>query len=1015
MASFKSITTDTSAGLLSPLLRGRIDLDKYRSGLQQCENFLPTIQGPTRFREGFRHMADAPLGNVKLIPFQVGDANRYMILLSAGVLRVYNPSGGLVVTLTNVPYQDGEIDDVRYHTSIDQIIFTHGKYAPHQLNSNVVYVATSLKDSEEIFLLSSGGFHLQASSNNVADPDAWSFGASKFISHPYQESLSDGVQLQLSNEREVVRLTSTNASDFSWSSSVVSSMHTSAGERYVEYNINNQWGFARVLTTTINDQGVKAPENPTGNSCYVDPVDRVINIQDKIIKLCPIYGGTTWANYNIRRNPNGVAEGKLDVRSDTLIWQSDQIGAWVRCSSDNHFDKVCPAGPPDHTGADGLTRWVRVDKLKGLEDHPADYLVGYGQCCYAVAYRAGNTYQMLDWGSLSGTDKGFRWYGSNSDRLASRNLSSEILQNRTSTRFTANSNQQFVNFTNPSDAGNMIIGDLNSNVQFDVAESSRWLTVSENSGIRSLSGTIQLFDSLSDITELATHTVDISSNKTLFETGRDEGRFMMARLSTNWVTVRITTVHSSTSVSCSVLSIIPKEQSGDVYGMEGGGVSTEVRLGAWYTDNWPWTVASYERRQVYGGSNAQPNMVWFSNSTNSTDFRTIERDGLVLDTTGITYPLGSASSVIRWLLSSTSLLIGTEAGEWQIRPNELQSAITSKNIRITEETSVGSINPAARIGSSTFFANSSGRTFSEFIYELQQQRFITKTTTKLVVDLFLDNGIKSFVYQQSPRSIIWVLSEAGELRSLTYRQEDDYYAWATHSTPNGTFAAIGVVPKSTTNHKEDQLFVVVDRAGVRTLETLSEVFTDNETDNFKPNMAFLDSHVRYPTTGYAAQATLPVPAHLAAFATIPTVVDGVYLGSLPVLNGLVVLPEDLTCEKYAMVGVGYEGALQPMPLSFEGPNGAVYGEDIKVSEITLYVYKSVGYGVELGGVLDSVRGNDGDTQFMGQSPKLHTGFMDTHIVQSATFDMDNTPIIRQTEPYPLNLVSFKYKINVTSR
>lgn len=292
-------------------------------------------------------------------------------------------------------------------------------------------------------------------------------------------------------------------------------------------------------------------------------------------------------------------------------------------------------------------------------------------------------------------------------------------------------------------------------------------------------------------------------------------------------------------------------------------------------------------------------MVWFSNSTNSTDFRTIEQDGLVLDTTGITYPLGSSSSVIRWLLSSTSLLIGTEAGEWQIRPNELQSAITSKNIRITEETSVGSINPAARIGSSTFFANSSGRTFSEFIYELQQQRFITKTTTKLVVDLFLDNGIKSFVYQQSPRSIIWVLSEAGELRSLTYRQEDDYYAWATHSTPNGTFAAIGVVPKSTTNHKEDQLFVVVDRAGVRTLETLSEVFTDNETDNFKHNMAFLDSHVRYPTTGYAAQATLPVPAHLAAFATIPTVVDGVYLGALPVLNGLVVLPEDLTCEKYA--------------------------------------------------------------------------------------------------------------------
>lgn len=1012
MAQFKAVTTDMSAGLLSPLLRGRIDLDKYRSGLQKSENFLPTIQGPISFREGFKFLRELPAGNIQLIPFQVGDTNRYVVILSSGKLSVYDPEGSLVIELNNSPYQDTEIKDVRYHTSIDQIVFTHGNYPPYQLNSNVVYTSVTLQDSGSFTLLSSDGFSLQATSNNVEQPDAWSFGQVNFLSQPYEESLTGSYKLQLSEEKEVVRLVSTNSSDFSWSTSVINNMHTASGARYVEYNINNQWAFARVLTTTANESGVSAPSNPTGNSCYVDPVDRVLNIEDKTTKLAPIYGGTTWAKYSVRRNPNGVQAGKLDVRSDTALWQSDHVGAWVRCSANNHFDKVCPAGPDSHTGADGLTRWVRIDKLKGLEDHPTEYLVGHEQACHAVNYRSGDVYQILDWGSLTGTNKGFRWYGSISDRDSSRNLAAEVLRNSTATRFSAYSALQFVNFSNASDAGNIIVGNLSSNVQFDVIESNEWLTVHESAEVRSTTGVISLYDIVSDPDEQATHTVRVTSNKPLFELGRDTDRFLMTKLASDWVTLQISNIISDKEAICNVLSTIPTEQTGDTYGMQNGGSVTEIRLGAWYDNNYPWAVSFYERRQVYGGSNAQPNMVWFSKINDSTDFRTIESDGTVLDTTGITYPLGSSSSVIRWFLSSTTLLIGTEAGEWQIRPNELQSAVTSTNIRINEETAIGSIIPASRIGPSTFFTNSSGRIFSEFVYELQQQRFVTKTTTKLVPDLFLDSGITAFAYQQSPRSVIWLLNESGKLFSLTYRQEDDYYAWSTHTTPDGVFTDLVVLPKSSPVNKEDQLFVVVERSGVRTLEALSEVFTDDESDNFKPNLSYLDSSVRYPSVGYLAQETIPVPEHLQGHATIDTVIDGVYLGALNVVDNLVQLPDGISCNRYALIGIKYAGEIQPMPLAFEGFGGTIYGEDIRVAEIKLYLYKSMGYDITLGDNTDSVRGIGSSSDTMGESPALFTGFTDRKLHTTSVYNTSNDPIIRQLEPYPLNIVSINYKISV---
>ena len=48
--------TAFNAGELSPLLSGRSDLAKYPSGCETLENFIPTVQGPARFRPGTRYV-----------------------------------------------------------------------------------------------------------------------------------------------------------------------------------------------------------------------------------------------------------------------------------------------------------------------------------------------------------------------------------------------------------------------------------------------------------------------------------------------------------------------------------------------------------------------------------------------------------------------------------------------------------------------------------------------------------------------------------------------------------------------------------------------------------------------------------------------------------------------------------------------------------------------------------------------------------------------------------------------
>ena len=138
MARVSTIVTNFQSGELSPRLEGRIDLQKYQSGVQQLTNMLVFPQGGATRRPGTYYAGSSKSnGKVRLIPFEFSDEQAYIIELGANYMRFY-ANGGLLVSGGSAvevvtPYSVTEIFELTYTQSADVIYFAHKDHEPAKL------------------------------------------------------------------------------------------------------------------------------------------------------------------------------------------------------------------------------------------------------------------------------------------------------------------------------------------------------------------------------------------------------------------------------------------------------------------------------------------------------------------------------------------------------------------------------------------------------------------------------------------------------------------------------------------------------------------------------------------------------------------------------------------------------------------------------------------------------------------------------------------------------------------
>ncbi len=170
-----------AGGEISPSAYGRSDLEKHRTGLKTCRNFLPQARGAAQNRPGLQHLARAAYDDedkaVRLIDFQFNTEQTYVLEFGDLYMRVWT-DGGLVletsqattsitganpavVTITAHGYSDGDwvfVTDVP--SDIGDLI--NNKFfivANSTANTfNLQYLDGGLVDTSAFFPVSSGNF-----------------------------------------------------------------------------------------------------------------------------------------------------------------------------------------------------------------------------------------------------------------------------------------------------------------------------------------------------------------------------------------------------------------------------------------------------------------------------------------------------------------------------------------------------------------------------------------------------------------------------------------------------------------------------------------------------------------------------------------------------------------------------------------------------------------------------------------------------------------------------------------
>ena len=140
MAKVSPIQNSFNAGEMSPQLRGRTDLEKYKSGCATLQNFLPQIFGPAQKRPGTRFVREVKdsTKQVRLIPFEFSSTQSVALEFGHNYIR-FHADGGTVLSGGSpyevvTTYTEAQLPDLKFAQSVDVVYIVHPDHPPRKLS-----------------------------------------------------------------------------------------------------------------------------------------------------------------------------------------------------------------------------------------------------------------------------------------------------------------------------------------------------------------------------------------------------------------------------------------------------------------------------------------------------------------------------------------------------------------------------------------------------------------------------------------------------------------------------------------------------------------------------------------------------------------------------------------------------------------------------------------------------------------------------------------------------------------
>ena len=764
---------------------------------------------------------------------------------------------------------------------------------------------------------------------------------------------------------------------------------------YVEYNVAGTKFLGKVVTSTNASGGATSAnytvEDPSADnkSVYIEPVVSVLDIEDNAAQLYLLDAEeTTDATEVAALKLDGVPNNKIHLRSDTTIFNAGQVNSWIRVGDDRRNNNVVVGDVRNKV------RWVKVKEHRGTEDHPTEFFRGiYDES----DYKAGSVYRI--YGAMPTTLKMFGPDSTGAITTLRAVLSSS--GNRTYTFV-----NELKNGSNGYSSSSNLIGNLSTQKQFDVVECYN----DTDDSVKSVEEYDGTDGNLIVPAESAAITVEIIANDALLNSTEDtfltedQERHIMGIMESGNVYMKVSRTISNRQVAVTLLNEVPRNKRTLTF--ENAGNFEDVKLGAWFENNFPVTVAKFEQRRIYGGTFSNPNFVYFSRVDNEFSFQPTQSDGEVLDTDAITYALANRNAGIRWMNAAKDLVIGTSGGIYRIVPNQYQYGISPKTIRmeLTEEEPCDQ--QAETVASSIFYADQSGTRLMEYKYDQSITSSSSNDVSKLIYGLFIKDPIAQIAYQHAPQPRIWTRTVGGKLLCLSYHRQEEFYAWSEHDLGDDAHVLdISVVHKGSATNL-DRVWIIVRRnlpgytnPAIRT-ESLSEPDIAQTL-----NYPMLDSYLEYNTSS-ATPSAGDIYGKLGN-SNIALIDNGEYKG-LYTHTAASAYIGAATSGRTIILGLRYTGELQMMFPTWDAQNKPAYGADTaRIISLKAFFIKSFSFMLGIKNKFDTIKLS---TNY-GVSGGF-TGFDKERPVAGSTFGVDNVPTIKHEEPYPLTIASIITKTDL---
>lgn len=238
-------------------------------------------------------------------------------------------------------------------------------------------------------------------------------------------------------------------------------------------------------------------------------------------------------------------------------------------------------------------------------------------------------------------------------------------------------------------------------------------------------------------------------------------------------------------------------------------------------DNYhPTAVAISKERQVFAGSNLEPNTIWGSAISRYDNM--VERFTNLIATDAVKYTQSSGKmGLIKHLLDFKRLLVFTDLKEMMYKGSDEYGTLDATQLPNPETLSnhgISNVRPLV-VDTSVLFVQARGNQIRDLFFSDKTDNDGGNEVSLQSAHLIEDYQVIDWAYQKTQHPIAWIVRSDGQLLSLTYNRAQQVTGWARHDLYNANVESVACIGEGVT----DSLYLSVlreDTGGFRSVEKL---------------------------------------------------------------------------------------------------------------------------------------------------------------------------------------------------